>query len=69
MTLTLSSHKSEHYTFIRQAEIYVDHIDLTYFAQHKEKKADLSHFTISTEEFYQLLKSVETVKKLKEAGR
>jgi hypothetical protein len=63
MIITLTSHKGEHYTFIRQAEIYVDHIDFTYFAQHKAKKADLSHFTISTEEFYKIEKA------LKEAGR
>ncbi len=62
MTLTLSSHTSGHYTFIRQAVI-TDTIELEYFAQHKDAKVVLDQFTLSTEEFCKIEKV------LKEAGR
>jgi guanylate kinase len=62
MTLTLSSHKGEHYTFIRQATI-TDKIELGYFVEHGGWKELLSHFTLSTEEF------VKIEKALKEAGK
>jgi hypothetical protein len=62
MTLTLSSHVSGHYTFIRQATI-TDTIELEYHVQHKDAKVVLDQFSLSTEEFYQIEKA------LKEAGK